>query len=133
MATSRKERLELLQEFGDDIARIQHCLLVSARTVTPLQALSMWLDYSENHCAMWMQLPANDSELLNILIQHLPSTTMLQSNPPTWQTKLVDAGDDSGDAILELPDELLMQLGWDEDDTLEVSLQNNQISVVRKK
>lgn len=58
---------------------------------------------------------------------------MLQSNPPTWQTKLVDAGDDSGDAILELPDELLMQLGWDEDDTLEVSLQNNQISVVRKK
>lgn len=133
MATSRKERLELLQEFGDDIARIQHCLLVSARTVTPLQALSMWLDYSENHCAMWMQLPVNDSELLNILIQHLPSTTMLQSNPPTWQAKLVDAGDDSGDAILELPEELLMQLGWDEEDTLEVSLQNNQIFIARKK
>lgn len=133
MATSRKERLELLQEFGDDIARIQHCLLVSARTVTPLQALSMWLDYSENHCAMWMQLPVNDSELLNILIQLLPSTTMLQSNPPTWQAKLVDAGDDSGDAILELPEELLMQLGWDEDDTLEVSLQNNQILIARKK
>ncbi len=132
MATSRKERLELLQQFNGDIARIQQCLLVDARTVTPLQALSMWLDYSENHCATWLQLPVDDKELLKILIQHLPSTTMQQANPPTWQAKLVDSGDDSGDAVLELPDELLMQLGWDEDDMLEVSVHNNQISVVRK-
>lgn len=132
MATSRKERLELLHQFSSDIARIQQCLLVSARTVTPLQALSMWLDYSENYCAMWIQLPVDDNELLNILIQHLPSTTMRQANPPTWEAKLVDAGDDSGDVVLELPDELLTQLGWDEDDTLEVSVHNNQIAVVRK-
>ena len=132
MATSRKERLELLQEFGNDIARIQHCLQVKAHTVTPLQAVGMWLDYCENHCVAWMQLPVDDKELLNILIQHLPSTTMLQANPPTWQAKLVDTGDESGDAVLILPDELLRQLSWDEDDTLEVSVQNNQISVVRK-
>ncbi len=110
MATSRKERLELLNQCGNDIARIQHCLLVSARTVTPLQAVSMWLDYSENHCAMWLQLPDDDKELLNILLQHLPNTKMLEANPPTWQTKLVDAGDGSGDAVLVLPDELFMQL-----------------------
>lgn len=54
MATSRKERLEILHRHGADIARIQHCLLVSAHTVTPLQAVSMWLDYSESHCAMWL-------------------------------------------------------------------------------
>ncbi len=132
MATSRKERLELLQKYGNDIARIQHCLQVTARTVTPLQAVGMWLDYCENYCVTWMQLPVDDKELLNILNQHLPSTTMLQVNPPTWQAKLVDAGDESGDAVLELPDELLMQLGWDEDDTLEVSVHNDQISVVRK-
>lgn len=132
MATSRKERLELLHQFSGDIARIQHCLLVSGRTVTPLQSLSMWLDYSENNCAMWIQLPVDDKELLNILSQHLPSTTMLQANPPTWQATLIDAGDESGDAVLELPDELLLQLGWDEGDTLEVSVHNDQISVIRK-
>ncbi len=132
MATSRKERLEILRRHGSDIARIQHCLLVSATTVTPLQAVSMWLDYSESHCAMWLQLPSDDTELLNILLQHLPSTKMLQANPLTWQAKLVDAGDGSGDAVLVLPDELLMQLGWDEEDTLDVSVRNDHITVKRK-
>ena len=132
MATSRRERLEVLHLHAGDIARMQNCLLVSAHTVTPLQAVSMWLDYSERLCAMWLQLPSDDKELLNILLQHLPSTKMLQANPPTWQAKLVDAGDGSGDAMLVLPDELLMQLGWGEDDMLEVSVDNDQISVVRK-
>lgn len=132
MATSRQERLELLHLHGGDIARMQHCLMVSDRTVTPLQAVSMWLDHSESSCAMWLQLPSDDKELLNILRQHMPSTKMLQANPSTWQGKLIDAGDGSGDAVLELPDELLMQLGWDEDDTLELSGKNDQISVARK-
>jgi hypothetical protein len=132
MATSRKERLELLNQFGNDIARIQHCLQVSAHTVTPLQAVSMWLDYSESHHAMWLQLPDDDKELLNILLQHLPNTKMLHANPPTLEVKLVDAGDGSSDAVLVLPDELLLQLGWDEGDALEVSVKNDQISVVRK-
>jgi hypothetical protein len=132
MATSRKERLELLEQFGNDVTRIQRCLLVTTLTVTPLQALSMWLDYSENHCASWLQLPDDDKELLNILRQNLPNTTMLQINPPTWQAKLIDAGDASGDAVLVLPDELLMELGWDEEDMLEISVEDDQISVVRK-
>lgn len=81
---------------------------------------------------MWLQLPSDDTELLNILLQHLPSTKMLQANPLTWQAKLVDAGDGSGDAVLVLPDELLMQLGWDEEDTLDVSVRNDHITVKRK-
>lgn len=132
MVTSRKERLELLAQFGNDIARIQHCLLSSAHTVTSLQAVSMWSNYSENHCAIWMGLPVEDKDLLDILVRHLPSTTMLHANPPSWQLTLVDAGDESGDAVLLLPDDLLMQLGWDEGDTLEVSIQNDQLLVVRK-
>jgi hypothetical protein len=99
--------------------------------VTPLQAVGMWLDFSESHDAIWLKLPEDDRELAAILIQHLPSTIMLRANPITWQAKLIDAGDDSGDAVLELPDELLMQLGWAEDDTLEVSVHNAQISVIR--
>jgi len=132
MVTSRKDRLELLAKFGNDIARIQHCLLSSAHTVTPLQAVSMWSDYSENHCAIWMGLPVEDNDLLDILVRHLPSTKMLQANPPTWQVTLVDAGDESGDAVINLPDELLMKLGWDEGDTLEVTIKNDQLLVVRK-
>lgn len=81
---------------------------------------------------MWLQLPSNDTELLNILLRYMPSTKMLQANPPTWQAKLVDAGDGSGDAVLVLPDELMMQLGWDEEDMLEVSVGNGQITVERK-
>jgi hypothetical protein len=99
--------------------------------VTPLQAVGMWLNFSESHCAMWLKLPEDDRELTAILIRHLPSTIMLQANPATWRAKLIDAGDDSGDAVLELPDELLMQLGWAEDATLEVSVHNAQISVTR--
>ena len=132
MATSRKERLEILHLYGGDIARIQHSLVADARTVTPLQAVSMWLDYSESSEAMWLQLPRDDKELLNVLLQCLPSTKMLQANPPTWQATLVDAGDGSGDAVVVLPDELLMQLGWDEEDVLEVSVRNDQITVERK-
>lgn len=81
---------------------------------------------------MWLHLPDDDKELLNILLQHLPNTKMLQANPPTCQATLVDAGDDSGDAVLVLPDELLMELGWEEGDTLEVSVKNDQIPVTRK-
>ena len=132
MVTSRKERLEILAQFGNDIARIQHCLLSSAHTVTSLQAVSMWSDYSENHCAIWMELPEEDEDLLDILVRNLPSTKILQANPPTWQATLVDAGDESGDAVLNLPDELLMQLGWDEGDVLEVMIENDQLLVVRK-
>jgi len=121
MAISRKERLEVLHLHAGDIARMQYCLLVNGHIVTPLQAVGMWL-----------QLPSDDTELLNILLQHLPSTKMLYANPLTWQAKLVDAGDGSGDAMLVLPDELLMQLGWDEEDTLGVSAGNGQITIKQK-
>ena len=37
-----------------------------------------------------------------------------------WKLTCRDAGDGSGDAILELPDELLQAAGWAEGDTLEL-------------
>jgi len=132
MTTSIKERLALLKEFGSDVTRIQQCLLVNRHTVTPLQAVRMWLDYSDSLCAAWLQLPVEDKELVGILLKHLPNTKMMSASPPTWQAKLVDAGDGSGDAILELPDELLMQLEWSEEDILEVSVKDSSISVIRK-
>jgi hypothetical protein len=37
-------------------------------------------------------------------------------NPTTWKLIFIDAGDRSGDAILQFPDELLTQLEWREGD-----------------
>ncbi len=37
----------------------------------------------------------------------------------SWKLTLIDAGDGSGDALIELPDELLAMLGWVEGDSLE--------------
>lgn len=37
----------------------------------------------------------------------------------TWVLRLQDAADGSGDAILELPEDLLAIAGWIEGDTLE--------------
>lgn len=50
----------------------------------------------------------------------------------TWQGCIVDAGDGSGDGILELPDELMEQLGWKIGDTLALAVNTENELVVRK-
>ena len=37
-----------------------------------------------------------------------------------WKLKLIDSGDGSGDALIELPDELLAKVGWIEGELLEI-------------
>ncbi len=37
-----------------------------------------------------------------------------------WEVTLVDAGDGSGDVLIELPDEILTKLGWVEGEMLEI-------------
>lgn len=43
----------------------------------------------------------------------------MESNK-TWKVTLIDAGDGSGDALIELPDEILTKLGWVEGELLEI-------------
>jgi hypothetical protein len=38
----------------------------------------------------------------------------------TWKLTLIDAGDGSGDALIELPDDLLAAVGWVEGELLEI-------------
>lgn len=47
------------------------------------------------------------------------------STQKTWTTQLIDARDGSGDAILELPDEVVAQLGWNEGDVVKVTTRKN--------
>lgn len=55
------------------------------------------------------------------------------SNSSTWTLNLIDPGDESGDAVLPLPADLLEQLGWQEGDMLHIS-QTNQgtISLIKR-
>jgi hypothetical protein len=52
----------------------------------------------------------------------------MNSEPITcWTTTLIDAGDGSGDAILQFPDELLASLGWKEGDELSIEWEDSKI------
>jgi antitoxin ChpS len=49
----------------------------------------------------------------------------------TWQVTLIDAGDGSGDAILNFPDEMMTLMGWVIGDTLFIEVINNCIKVTK--
>lgn len=48
-----------------------------------------------------------------------------------WQVTLIDAGDGSGDAILNLPDELMTLMGWAIGGTLSIEVSDNCIKVTK--
>ncbi|WP_273527052.1 AbrB/MazE/SpoVT family DNA-binding domain-containing protein [Pseudomonas sp.] len=47
-------------------------------------------------------------------------TTIYDTTPESWRVVCQDPGDGSGDVIVELPSELLEQLGWSLGDELSV-------------
>lgn len=53
--------------------------------------------------------------------------------PGPWFTTVKDAGDGSGDCILELPDDLIKYAGWKVGDTLDLSLGVNNEIILHKK
>ena len=42
--------------------------------------------------------------------------------PKTWIATVEDAGDGSGDVVIAIPDEVLAELGWNEDTELKCSV-----------
>ncbi|MDB0516275.1 hypothetical protein LBW60_23440 [Ralstonia solanacearum] len=50
----------------------------------------------------------------------------------TWTIPLLDAGDGSGGAILEIPDELLALAGWADGDTLSFEDRGDGTLLVKK-
>lgn len=49
----------------------------------------------------------------------------------TWTAKVIDVLD-NGDAVIELPPDMLQILGWDEGDTLDISVDSNNHIILRK-
>ncbi|MDZ4142290.1 MAG: hypothetical protein U1C48_09820 [Methylotenera sp.] len=48
-----------------------------------------------------------------------------------WTIPLVDAGDGSGDAIINFPDDLLALMGWVEGDELSLDIVDNSIKFTK--
>lgn len=56
----------------------------------------------------------------------------LNSGVTVWHTTIQDADDGSGDGILELPSDLLMQLGWKEGDLLTIEKMDSGELILRR-
>lgn len=55
----------------------------------------------------------------------------MESNK-VWKLTLIEAGDGSGDALVELPDDLLTTVGWVEGDLLEIEQAEKKCIVIKK-
>ena len=57
----------------------------------------------------------------------------LSKSEESWQVTLIDAGDGSGDVILNLPDELMTLMGWAIGDSLSIEFVDSSIKVTKIK
>lgn len=130
MMPTFSERQELAKQFADHVARMRSCLQAVGRHVSDDDAVLAWTTYSEDICAGWLMLPDDDPALLEILLKYLPSGTDTRTN--LWRTTIVEASDGSGDGIIQLPDELLMQIGWKEGDTLSIVQDDSGNLIIRR-
>ena len=64
----------------------------------------------------------------------MKNTKLKQANtwPVKWHAKLIDTGYGSGDLFIELPDDLLNQLGWKLGDVIEADLdESKRITLIK--
>ena len=126
MMPNYSERQDLAQRFANDVARMRRCLQAADKQLEDDDIVYAWADYSDALCASWLMLPDDDASLLQILLQHLPPSGM------RWRATIQDAGDGSGDGIIELPDELLAHMGWKDEDTLSVTKDDSGDLILRR-
>jgi len=59
----------------------------------------------------------------------MPESTSIDTNPNTTYTVMLEEEND--DLLLPIPEEIMVQLGWDEGDLLEWIVENDYIKLVR--
>lgn len=107
---------------GADIGRMKSCLEGAGFTASEQDLASAWLAFSEGSAVKWIVPPSSDDKLLATLLgARAPLLIGAESLRQQWRASLVDADDGSGDQILNLPDDLMAELGWSIGDSLEVS------------
>lgn len=113
---------DALATYGADIHRMKVCLEKAGFEASEQDLAAAWLAFSEGSAVKWIVPPSSDHRLLAILLEaRAPLLIGASSLRQQWKASLVDADDGSGDQILNLPDDLLMELGWSIGDSLEVS------------
>ncbi|HYD62833.1 MAG TPA: AbrB/MazE/SpoVT family DNA-binding domain-containing protein [Noviherbaspirillum sp.] len=133
MFRSRSERQLLARDFAADIARMRACLEAAGRRLaTDDELVRAWTSHSDASCAVWLCLPDDDAFLLGILDDHLPPTYRTGDSPHTWRARIEDAGDGSGDGIIVLPEELMVQLGWKIGDELSITEDGHRQLMLRR-
>jgi len=133
MLPTRDERKALAQEFASDVHRMRECLQAEIQVqFTDDELVRTWTDYSDGFCAVWLALPSDDATLLSILRKYFPQTSTDNPAPGIWHVRIQDAGDGTGDGIVELPDRLMSELGWKVDDKLSITLNDAGAIVLRK-
>lgn len=127
MIPTHSERLDLAIQFSDSVERMRRCLSTAGIQVDDDEIVCAWADYSDSWCAQWLALPDSDHELLTILKKHLPAPRKV------WQAAVEDDGDGTGDAIVALPNDLLVAIGWIVGDELEIITASAGMVILRRK
>ena len=115
--TTRSELVELSTEYRGDVQQMQRCLMDAGYEATDDELVLAWSLYSKSLCAGWLSLP-KDQDLIQILLKQLPGITV---RTEIKHVHLLAAPDASGDALIRLSKETLMQLGWSPGDEIDVS------------
>lgn len=126
MMPTFSERQDLAWQFATDVARMQRCLQAAGKQAEIDNIVSAWADYSDTVCARWLMLPENEDELLAVLLKYLPASRQ------AWQITAVDAGDDSGDIVLPLPEELHVCAGLKPGDKLTIELTESGVLLLQR-
>lgn len=119
-------------QFKIDVERMLCCVLDAGYSLTEDDLVTAWTDYSESLCATWLMLPEENETLLSILLRHIETTGSSRDGSIKFNTTVVDAGDGTGDGIIEIPNELLESLGWREGDVLSVIVSEPAVLVVER-
>ncbi|MFZ6690015.1 hypothetical protein ACO0K0_19950 [Undibacterium sp. SXout11W] len=120
------------EQYRMDVERMLRCAQDAGYIAAESDLIRAWTEYSESTCATWLMLPEENDALLSILLKHIESTNASRGGSIKFTTTVVDAGDGTGDGMIEIPDELLAALGWHEGDVLNVKVREPSVLVLER-
>lgn len=129
MKPDRNDVLALMEDFADDVERMEISARDSGIDDEREKLAWAWAIYSASICASWLRLPQSDNELVEILKTHLHQVPM----PGRGRTRLIPTNDGNGDATLPLPDSVTKAMGWDIGDVIEISIDGNGNLILRRR
>ena len=126
------KNLSFEEQYRRDVERMLRSAQDAGYIVAESDLIRAWIEYSESTCATWLMLPEENDALISILLKYIESTNASRAGSVKFTTTVVDAGDGTGDGMIEIPDELLAALGWREGDVLNVKVREPSVLVLER-